>query len=184
MSYLSQSSHQRLPLVPMVVAVAGEPSWKSVHMIRRGYRHREQLQRVDQKSVRELTTGIGFDSCEMATAYHFLYQCYTHSHLGGRRGQSCEGYVRTRMQVRPRQILGHVLRYKIVNYVKSWWPRCIHASRIPNQRGVYSCWHWEFPLIGMTVRKWMWAGACPRHSSRGRWTTATKTSMAVTYFWK
>ena len=141
LSYLSQSSHQRLPLVPMVVAVAGEPSWKSVHMIRRGYRHREQLQRVDQKSVRELTTGIGFDSCEMATAYHFLYQCYTHSHLGGRRGQSCEGYVRTRMQVRPRQILGHVLRYKIVNYVKSWWPRCIHASRIPGQIGVYSCWH-------------------------------------------
>ena len=141
LSYLSQSSHQRLPLVPMVVAVAGEPSWKSVHMIRRGYRHREQLQRVDQKSVRELTTGIGFDSCEMATAYHFLYQCYTHSHLGGRRGQSCEGYVRTRMQVRPRQILGHVLQYKIVNYVKSWWPRCMHASRIPNQIGVYSCWH-------------------------------------------
>ena len=53
-SYLCQSPHQRLPLVPMVVAVAGELGRKGVHVLRRGYREREQLQSVDQQSVRKL----------------------------------------------------------------------------------------------------------------------------------
>ena len=38
----------------MVDAVAGELGREGVHVLRRGYRQREQLQSVDQQSVRKL----------------------------------------------------------------------------------------------------------------------------------